>query len=88
MQDVPRLRSIDPTLDADLEAIVARATERRVADRIQTAGQLAEYLQLYLDGKPLPIRPPSAAELLRRWVREHKGLVGSAAAAVAAILLT
>ncbi len=87
-QDVPRLRSIDPSLDADLEAIVARATERRVADRIQTAAQLAEYLQLYLDGKPLPIRPPSTAELLGRWVRGHKALVATAAAALAAILVT
>ena len=39
-QDVPRLRTIDPSLDRDLEAIVARATERRAADRIATAGQL------------------------------------------------
>ena len=87
-QDVPRLRSIDPSLDADLEAIVARATERRVADRIQAAAQLADYLQLYLDGKPLPIRPPSTAELLGRWVRGHKALVATAAAALAAILVT
>ena len=29
---------------------MARATERRAADRIATPGQLAEYLQLYLDG--------------------------------------
>ena len=35
----------DGGLDRDLEAIVARATERRVGDRIATAGQLAEYLQ-------------------------------------------
>jgi serine/threonine protein kinase len=55
-EDVPRLRSVDSSLDRDLEAIVARATERRVADRIATAGRLAEYLQLYLEDKPLPIR--------------------------------
>jgi WD40 repeat protein len=87
-QDVPLLRAVDPGLDRDLEAIVARATERRVADRIPTARQLADYLQLYLDGKPLPIRPPTAAELLRRWAAHHRGLVGSAAAAAAAIVVT
>jgi serine/threonine protein kinase len=70
--DVPLLRSVDPTLDPDLEAIGARAVERRVADRIPTARQLAEYLQLYLDGKPLPIRPPTMAEMLKRWMRQHK----------------
>ncbi len=85
--DVPRLRAIDPSLDVDLEAIVARATERRASDRIQSARQLADYLQLYLDGKPLPIRPPGAAELLRRWMREHRPLVTSAAAAAAVIVL-
>ena len=83
-RDVPRLRTIDPTLDRDLEAIVARATERRAADRIATAGQLAEYLQLYLDGQPLPIRPPTTAEVVRRWVRDHK----PAAAALLAIVTT
>ncbi len=58
------------------------------ADRIPTAGQLAEYLQLYLDGKPLPIRPPTTAEMVGRWVRGHKPLVGSVTVAALAILVT
>jgi hypothetical protein len=33
-QDVPRLRAMEATFDPDLEAIVARATERRPADRL------------------------------------------------------
>src|SRR5262249_35301513 len=48
--EVPPVRTVDPSIDRDLDAIVARATERRMSDRIKTAGQLAEYLQLYLDG--------------------------------------
>jgi WD40 repeat protein/serine/threonine protein kinase len=84
--DVPRIREIDPGFDRDLEAIVARATERRAADRIQTAAALAEYLQLYLNGKPLPIRPPSSTELMRRWVGEHRSLVFSAAGGLALAL--
>ncbi len=83
-RDVPRLRAVDPGLDRDLEAIVARATERAAADRIRTARELADYLQLYLDGKPLPIRPPTPAELLKRWALRHK----PAAAAVASVLIT
>jgi serine/threonine protein kinase len=86
--DVPRLRQVDPGLDRDLEAVVARACERRATDRIPWAGRLAEYLQLVLDGKPLPIRPPGAAELLGRWARAHKPLVGSVAAAVLVIVVT
>jgi formylglycine-generating enzyme required for sulfatase activity/serine/threonine protein kinase len=81
-RDLPRLRSIDPTLDADLEAIVARATERAVPDRIQTAAQLAGYLQLYLDGQPLPIRPPGLLEIVRRRSRENARLIAMLAAAL------
>jgi WD40 repeat protein/serine/threonine protein kinase/tetratricopeptide (TPR) repeat protein len=85
-EDVPPLRSIDPGLDRDLEAIVARATERRAGDRIRTAALLAEYLRLYLEGLPLPIRPPGAAEMLGRWVRAHKAMVGLLAAAVMVVV--
>jgi serine/threonine protein kinase len=79
-EDVPRVRSIDPSLDRDLEAVVARATERRAADRIPTAGRLAEYLQLLLEGKPVPVRTPGAWELAWRWARQHRLLVGATAA--------
>ena len=85
--DVPRLRSIDRSFDPDLEAIVARATERRSSDRIASAGALAEYLQLYFEGKPLPIRPPTTSEMVGRWIRAHKPLVGSVAAVIAAIMI-
>jgi tetratricopeptide (TPR) repeat protein/serine/threonine protein kinase len=83
-QDVPRLRRVDATLDRDLEAIVARATERRVADRIPTAARLAEYLTLYLAGKPLPIRPPGVVERAGRWVRRNKAAAATAVALVVA----
>jgi tetratricopeptide (TPR) repeat protein len=79
-EDVPLLRRVDPALERDLEAIVARATERDRTRRIQTAGELAEYLGLYLEGKPLPIRTPSAGEVVWRWVKGHKELVGMVAA--------
>ncbi len=84
--DVPRLRRVDPSLDRDLEAIVARATERAAADRIPTAGRLAEYLQLYLEGKPLPIRPPGAVERAGRWVRRQPALAALAALFVLSLL--
>ncbi|MBC8868505.1 MAG: serine/threonine protein kinase [Planctomycetes bacterium] len=61
-RDVPLLRSVDPALAPDLEAITAKATERNVESRIQSAGQLAEYLELYLAGKPVPIGAPKAVE--------------------------
>ncbi|HEX3655732.1 MAG TPA: protein kinase [Pirellulales bacterium] len=86
-EDVPRLREIDAAFDRDLEAIVARATERRASDRIPTATQFAAYLQLYLDGQPLPIRPPGTSELVARWVSGHRGLVVSALAITTAAII-
>ncbi|MEM6457774.1 MAG: serine/threonine-protein kinase [Planctomycetota bacterium] len=87
--DVPRLRSIDPHFDKDLDAIVARACERDVNDRIKTAGLLRDYLQMYLDGTPLPIRPPSLGEMAKRWAKENRGVVYASAAGLAlALLLT
>ena len=85
--DVPRLRTVDRAFDRDLEAIVARATERTAAKRIPSAGRLATYLQLYLDGKPLPIRPPGPGERAWRWLRERRTAVGLVAAAAAAAIL-
>jgi serine/threonine protein kinase len=76
-KDVPRLREIDPGFDRDLEAIVMRATEREIDKRIQSAEELADYLDLYLGGEALPIRPPTNRELIGRWVRRRKALVAS-----------
>ena len=81
-KDVPRLREIDPGFDRDLEAIIARATEREIDKRVQSAEELADYLDLYLVGAPLPIRPPTTNELFGRWVRRRKALVASVMALV------
>ncbi len=84
-KDLPLLRSVDRELDVDLEAIVARATERDLARRISSAAQLAEYLRMYLDGEVLPIRPPTAGELVQRWYRDHRPLVWVAGGALATL---
>ncbi len=81
-RDVPRLREVDPGFDRDLDAIVARACERDVKDRIDSAGRLRDYLQLYLDGLPLPIRPPGVGELAWRWAKAHRPIVATAAIAL------
>jgi hypothetical protein len=50
---------------------------------LKTAGQLAEYLQLYLDGKPIPDVQYSLPERCWRWVRRHKRAVAAGCAGVA-----
>lgn len=90
-RDVPLLSTITRDIDPDLEAIVARATERSTSARIQTATELADYLDLYLDGKPVPLRTPRGLEHARRWATKHwKPIAGAAVGVVAgmAILLS
>ena len=86
-QDVPLLRTIDPSIHPDLEAIVDRAVKRSVKDRLQTAAQLADYLERYLDGKEIEIRERPWQEKFRDWAGENRALVGSVLAAVAAVVI-
>ena len=53
----PKLRSLAPSLDRDLETICARALERDPATRYQTAGDLAGDLERWLEGRPILARP-------------------------------
>src|SRR5207244_2901234 len=48
----PKLRSLAPTLDRDLETICARCLEREPDARYHTAGALAEDLERWLEGRP------------------------------------
>ena len=66
-RDVPLLRTVDPALDGDLEAIVAKATARSADTRIQSTRQFADYLQLYLAGSPIPIGKPKSLGKILRW---------------------
>ena len=86
-RDVPQLLSVDATLDRDLEAVVARATERVASDRIASAGQMADYLQMWLDGQSLPIRTPGMGEVVRKWVRQRPAVAGLLAALVVVTVL-
>lgn len=59
------LRSIDDTIPRELERITLKALAKRVVDRYQTAGDLAEDLRAYLaacreDAPPIPPEGPPA----------------------------
>jgi TonB family protein len=81
--DAPTLRQVDPELPKELEAVVQKCMERDVLTRYDTALELAEELQRWLDGKPVLASPVSRSRQLLRRVRRHR----VAAIGLAAVLL-
>jgi hypothetical protein len=76
----PKLRSLAPSLDRDLETICARCLERDPKARYQSAGDLAADLERWLDGRPIVARPVSPSARIWRWSRRNPKLVGAATA--------
>jgi len=74
----PKLRSLAPLLDRDLETICARCLERNPKARYQSAGDLAADLERWLDGRPIIARPVSPPTRIWRWSRRNPKLVGAA----------
>ncbi|HEX8310499.1 MAG TPA: protein kinase [Chthoniobacteraceae bacterium] len=68
----PKLRTLVPEADRDLETICARCLEREPAARYQNAGDVADDLQRWLDGRPIIARPVSRVEQGWRWVRRNR----------------
>jgi uncharacterized protein (TIGR03067 family) len=78
-------RRINPKVDLDLDTIILKCLEKEPERRIKSADELADALQLYLDGKPIPYRPLGPAGRAWRWCRRKPVLAG--VSAVAAVLL-
>src|SRR6266513_2741620 len=79
----PKLRSLAPKLDRDLETICAKCLEREPNARYRSAGGLAEDLERWLAGRHIIARPVSAPVLALRWSRRNPITAG-----LAALLLT
>jgi len=79
----PKLRTLAPALDRDLETICAKCLEREPDARYRSAGELADDLERWLHGYSIVARPVSLPIHLWRWVRRNP-LV----AQMAALLLT
>ena len=79
----PKLRTLAPGLDRDLETICSKCLERDPLARYRSAGELADDLERWLHGHSIVARPVSPPVHLWRWVRRNP-LV----AQMAALLLT
>lgn len=72
-------RSINPSIPADLETIVLKATAHDPAARYQSAGELADDLQRFIDGYAIRARRAGRLELLWRWSRRNPALATTSA---------
>src|SRR5213592_2835230 len=75
----PKLRSLAPVLDRDLETICAKCLEREPHARYRSAGELAEDLERWLHGHSIVARPVSPPVRLWRWSRRNPIVAGMAA---------
>src|SRR6266542_5017706 len=70
----PKLRSLAPHFDRDLETICGRCLEREPSARYQSAGAVARDLQNWLEGRPIVARPVGIPIRLWRWSRRNRTL--------------
>lgn len=69
---LPDPRSINPSIDERLAAILAMALHEQKALRYGHAGALRDELDRYLRGEPVHALPTSALERFRLWVRRDR----------------
>ncbi|QDU61926.1 Serine/threonine-protein kinase pkn5 [Planctomycetes bacterium Pan216] len=81
----PRKRC--PTIPRDLETIVTKATASEPEARYQTAGELADDLQAFLDDRPIRARRATSVERAWRWARRNPALASSSAATLLLLAL-
>ncbi len=73
-------RKLVPGISKDLETICLKCLEKEPERRYATALELAEDLELHLEGKPIMARPAGPMRLLVGWCGRNKGLAGAIAA--------
>jgi serine/threonine protein kinase/tetratricopeptide (TPR) repeat protein len=70
-KSAPKLRSLAPGLDRDLETVCAKCLERDPSARYGSAGDLADDLERWLHGHSIVARPVSPPVHLWRWMRRN-----------------
>lgn len=75
-----RLSTVNHSLKGDVETIVLHALEKERDRRYQSALELQQDIERYLNGEPIRARPASLLYTWRCFARRNKLLVGSAAA--------
>jgi len=76
-KSAPRLRTLAPSIDRDLETICARCLDREPTARYHSAADLAEDLERWIEGRPIIARPVSPPVRIWRWSKRNPKLAGS-----------
>ena len=77
-----RPRGLDPSIPIDLETVVLKAIEPDPKRRYASAGELAEDLGRFADGRPVLARRAAPPERLARWVDRNRALAALAALSI------
>ncbi len=79
-EEPPKLRTINPSIPADLQTIVLKAIERDRDQRYESAGELAADLRAFLKDLPIKAKPPTTVQRAAKWSRRHRTFVRTALA--------
>jgi eukaryotic-like serine/threonine-protein kinase len=77
----PPPRQLDRSIPRDLETVVLKALAKDPKDRFGSAGELADELRRFVEGRPIRSRPVSVVEQLWRWCKRDPWLAGANIAA-------
>jgi serine/threonine protein kinase len=82
-----RPRLINAAVPRDLETICLKAMAKDVRQRYQTASELAEDLDRFLQGRTIRARPVTQVERVWRWCRRNPVIAGLAACATSLLII-
>jgi serine/threonine protein kinase len=77
--------SLSKRVDGDLETIILRTLEKEKARRYQSAKDLGDDLQRYLDGEPILAKRPSGFYVLRKKILKHRVRIALSVTALARV---